>query len=81
MSIVDTPLTCPKTYHEWMKSPELLELTASEPLTFDEEMEMQRERGGTRVATVSSFSRMLMPSQRNGILTRTVRLLQFTSSY
>ncbi|WRT63391.1 uncharacterized protein IL334_000296 [Kwoniella shivajii] len=31
------------TYHEWMKSPELLELTASEPLTYDEELEMQRK--------------------------------------
>ncbi|WWC67128.1 uncharacterized protein I206_101035 [Kwoniella pini CBS 10737] len=29
------------TYHEWMKSPELLELTASEPLTLEEELEMQ----------------------------------------
>ncbi|GFZ44798.1 hypothetical protein JCM24511_02524 [Saitozyma sp. JCM 24511] len=42
MSILGGSLTCPKTYHEWMKSPELLELTASEPLTFDEEMEMQQ---------------------------------------
>ncbi|TXT10676.1 hypothetical protein VHUM_02181 [Vanrija humicola] len=31
-----------QTYHEWMKSPELLELTASEPLTFEEELDMQR---------------------------------------
>ncbi|KAK4688312.1 hypothetical protein P7C73_g1804, partial [Tremellales sp. Uapishka_1] len=31
------------TYHEWMKSPELLELTASEPLTFDEELAMQKK--------------------------------------
>ncbi|WVQ64578.1 uncharacterized protein L199_002745 [Kwoniella botswanensis] len=31
------------TYHEWMKSPELLELTASEPLSYDEELEMQRK--------------------------------------
>eukprot|EP01031_Cornospumella_fuschlensis_P031434 gene31434-37992_t len=28
-------------YHEWMKSPEMLELTASEPLSLDEEYEMQ----------------------------------------
>ncbi|WWD06069.1 hypothetical protein V865_004154 [Kwoniella europaea PYCC6329] len=31
------------TYHEWMKSPELLELTASEPLSYEEELEMQRK--------------------------------------
>jgi hypothetical protein len=62
MSVLDRSLTYAKTYHEWMKSPELLELTASEPLTFDEEMEMQRERAGSRAATELSFSRMLMPS-------------------
>ncbi|KAK8844590.1 hypothetical protein IAR55_006437 [Kwoniella newhampshirensis] len=31
------------TYHEWMKSPELLQLTASEPLSWQEEMEMQQK--------------------------------------
>ncbi|KAG8744430.1 hypothetical protein FRC10_010208 [Ceratobasidium sp. 414] len=30
-------------YHEWMTDPELLELTASEPLTLEEEMDMQRK--------------------------------------
>ena len=29
-------------YHEWMKRKELLEATCSEPLTFEEELEMQR---------------------------------------
>ena len=29
------------TYHEWMKDPYLLEMTASEPLTLDEEIQMQ----------------------------------------
>jgi hypothetical protein len=30
-------------YHEWMKSPELLETTASEPLSLEEEYDMQSE--------------------------------------
>lgn len=30
-----------QTYHEWMKSPDLLELTASEPLSLEEEHAMQ----------------------------------------
>ena len=29
-------------YHEWMKSPELQRLTGSEPLTYDQELEMQK---------------------------------------
>lgn len=29
-------------YHEWMKSPELQHLTGSEPLTIDEEYQMQK---------------------------------------
>ena len=29
-------------YHEWMKSPYLLEMTGSEPLTLEEEIEMQQ---------------------------------------
>lgn len=32
-----------KRYHEWMKSPELQRLTASEPLTLKEEYEMQKD--------------------------------------
>jgi len=30
-----------KNYHEWMKDPYLLEMTGSEPLTFQEEIDMQ----------------------------------------
>ena len=30
------------TYHEWMKDPDLLEATGSEPLSFDEEVKMQQ---------------------------------------
>lgn len=30
-----------KKYHKWMSNPELLKLTASEPLTLDQEYEMQ----------------------------------------
>ncbi|KAG9030266.1 hypothetical protein FRB95_004152 [Tulasnella sp. JGI-2019a] len=31
------------TYHQWMSNPELLRLTASEPLSFEEELDMQRK--------------------------------------
>lgn len=32
----------PRRYHEWMKSEELRRLTASEPLTLEQEYAMQR---------------------------------------
>ena len=31
------------TYHQWMQDPYLLEMTASEPLSYQEEVEMQQE--------------------------------------
>lgn len=34
--------TCSCRYHEWMKSPELQQLTASEPLTLEQEYLMQK---------------------------------------
>lgn len=41
---IDSPvidfLIC-QIYHQWMSSPELLRLTASEPLTLEEEYDMQ----------------------------------------
>ncbi|KAF9573060.1 N-acetyltransferase 9, partial [Lunasporangiospora selenospora] len=41
-------------YNKWMQSPELLEMTASEPLTIEEEYEMQRswrEDENSRIST------------------------------
>lgn len=35
------PLVFPR-YHEWMKSPELQQLTASEPLSLQQEYDMQK---------------------------------------
>ncbi|XP_023585022.1 alpha/beta-tubulin-N-acetyltransferase 9 isoform X2 [Trichechus manatus latirostris] len=36
------PSLCPCRYHEWMKSEELQQLTASEPLSLEQEYTMQR---------------------------------------
>jgi len=51
-------------YHEWMQDPFLLEATASEPLSMDEEIEMQREwRDDEKKCTFILLARVLCSSQ------------------
>jgi hypothetical protein len=42
VALVPYQKTHVENYHEWMKDPWLQEMTASEPLSIDEEYEMQR---------------------------------------
>mmetsp|Transcript_21744 Transcript_21744/g.45924 ORF Transcript_21744/g.45924 Transcript_21744/m.45924 type:complete len:286 (-) Transcript_21744:1788-2645(-) len=50
-------------YHEWMQDSYLLEATASEPLTMDQEIEMQREwRDDEKKCTFIILARDLVPS-------------------
>lgn len=43
-------------YHDWMKSPELLETTASEPLSIEEEYEMQGQPAPHSVISLAGQS-------------------------
>lgn len=55
-----------------MKSPELLEATASEPLSFEEELEMQRT-SPARPSPALPDTRLVSLLQKNGTSMRTVR--------
>lgn len=48
-------------YHEWMKSPELQQLTASEPLTLEQEYDMQRSWREDSDSEGSSACNILTP--------------------
>lgn len=57
--LCDEVLIILKTYHDWMKSPELLELTASEPLSLEEEYDMQRELEGDYPSNIYAEQRLI----------------------
>jgi RimJ/RimL family protein N-acetyltransferase len=55
------------TYHEWMKDAKLLELTSSEPLTYEEEANMQIEwRDDENKCTFVILARDLLVLNRDG---------------
>lgn len=60
------PINHGQKYHEWMLSEELRELTASEPLSLEEEYEMQ-----SKGAWIRSVGLPYIFKQGNGKKTRT----------
>ena len=52
---------CPVRYHEWMGSEELQKLTASEPLSLEQEFEMQRSWREDDDSESSSSSFLIHP--------------------
>ena len=54
-------------YHEWMQDPQLLEATASEPLTMEQEIEMQQEwRDDEKKCTFIILARDLIHRAESG---------------